>query len=59
MSHRIVAWVALAFTAFFAFLTLYDAAANGVTVLTVASVGVLALFAFGILGALWQRPPDE
>jgi hypothetical protein len=39
------------------FLTIADAASNGVTVLTVASVIVLAMFAFGIVGAL-REPPE-
>jgi hypothetical protein len=57
-TRRIVTAVALAFTAFFAFLTLYDAVENGISFLTIVSLGVLVLFAVGILGALAQ-PPDE
>jgi hypothetical protein len=57
-TRRIVTAVALAFTAFFAFLTLYDAIENGVSLLTVVSLGVLVLFAVGILGALAQRPDE-
>jgi hypothetical protein len=53
-TRRIVTAVALAFTAFFAFLTLYDAVENGVSFLTVVSLGVLILFAVGIFGALSQ-----
>lgn len=53
-TRRIVTAVALAFTAFFAFLTLYDAVENGVTFLTIVSLGVLILFGVGILGALLQ-----
>jgi hypothetical protein len=37
--------------------TVDDAAKNGVSVLTVLSVLVLALFAFGIVGAL-REPPE-
>jgi hypothetical protein len=57
-THRIVTAVALAFTAFFAFLTLYDAVENGVSFLTIVSLGVLILFAIGILGALAQGPDE-
>jgi hypothetical protein len=57
-TRRIVAAVALAFTAFFAFLTLYDAVENGVSFLTIVSLGVLVLFAVGIFGALAQGPDE-
>jgi hypothetical protein len=57
-TYRIVTAVALVFTAFFAFLTLYDAVENGVSFLTIVSLGVLLLFAVGILGALSQPPRD-
>ncbi|HZV74910.1 MAG TPA: hypothetical protein VFF79_14435 [Conexibacter sp.] len=57
-TRRIVMAVALAFTAFFAFLTLYDAVRNGVSFLTIVSLGVLILFAVGILGALAQGPDE-
>jgi hypothetical protein len=57
-THRIVAGVALAFTAFFAFLTLSDAVENGVSFLTIVSLGVLVLFAVGIAGALAQGPDE-
>jgi amino acid transporter len=59
VTRRIVTAVALAFTAFFAFLTLYDAVENGVSFLTIVSLGVLALLAIGILGALSSQGPDE
>ncbi len=58
MTRRIVIGVALAFTAFFAFLTLYDAVENGVTVLTIVSLVVLALFGIGIAGA-FASPPEQ
>ena len=57
-TRRVVMAVALAFTAFFAFLTLYDAVENGITFLTIVSLGVLVLFAVGILGALAQGPDE-
>jgi hypothetical protein len=57
-TRRIVTAVALAFTACFAFLTLYDAVENGVSFLTIVSLGVLVLFAVGILGALAQGPDE-
>lgn len=58
-THRVVTAVVLVFTAFFAFLTLSDAVANGVSFLTIVSIGVLVLFAVGILGALAQGPDDR
>lgn len=39
------------------FLTISDAATHGVSILTVASVVILAMFAFGIVGAL-REPPE-
>jgi hypothetical protein len=57
-THRVVTGVALAFTALFAFLTLSDAVENGVSILTIVSLGVLVLFAVGIFGALTQPPRD-
>ena len=46
---------ALAFIALLAFLTLYVLFSSGPDVLVVMSLGVLALFAFGIIGALGGR----
>lgn len=57
-TRRVVTAVALVFTVFFAFLTLADAVDNGVSFLTIVSLGVLILFAIGILGALAQPPND-
>lgn len=56
-TRKIVLGVVLAMIGLFTFLTLNDAVQNGVSVLTVASVVVLAMFAFGIVGAL--REPEE
>ena len=56
-TRKIVLGVVLAMIGLFTFLTLSDAAANGVSVLTVISVIGLAMFAFGIVGAL--REPEE
>jgi hypothetical protein len=50
--------VALVFIAGLAALTIDAAASGGVDVLTIVSLLVIALFAFGIVGAL-LRPPDE
>jgi hypothetical protein len=57
-TRRIVTAVALAFTAFFAFLTLYDAVENGVSFLTIVSLGVLILLGVGVIGALSQGPDE-
>jgi hypothetical protein len=49
---------ALAMIALLTFLTIDVAARTGVDVLTVLSVVVLAMFGFGIVGAL-RHPPDR
>jgi hypothetical protein len=56
-TRKIVLGVVLAMIGLFTFLTLSDAANNGVSILTVVSVIVLAMFGFGIVGAL--REPEE
>jgi len=43
----------------FALMTVYAAIDRGFTILSVVSILILALLAIGILGALWQQPPDE
>ena len=48
---------ALAMIGLLGFLTIAEVAKNGVDVLTVASAIVLAMFAFGIVGAL-REPPE-
>ncbi|HZB76925.1 MAG TPA: hypothetical protein VE526_11920 [Solirubrobacteraceae bacterium] len=47
--------VALGFIALLGFLTLYVLFSSGPDVLVVTSLGVLALLAFGIAGALGNR----
>jgi hypothetical protein len=49
---------ALLFCCVFGFLTIYVMLTSGPDVLTVFSFIVLALFAFGIIGALTE-PPDK
>lgn len=55
-TRRTIIGVVLVFTAFFAYLTIGDAIENGVSVLTIVSVGVLALFVIALLGMLSQPP---
>jgi hypothetical protein len=55
---RAIGVIALVFVLLFAFLTLYVLLRTGPDVLTILSLGVLAVLAFGILGAL-QQPPDR
>jgi hypothetical protein len=53
-------WVlaaALGMIGLLTFLTISDAAEHGITILTVVSAVVLAMFAFGIVGAL-REPPE-
>ena len=57
-TRRIVTAVALVFIAFFAFLTFYDAVENGVSFLTIVSLGVLILLGVGVIGALSQGPDE-
>ena len=56
--RALVVGAALAFTVLLAFLTLYVMFQSGPDVLTVLSLIVLAMFFFGIFGALGQRPGD-
>lgn len=55
--RTVVLVLALAMIGLLAYGTLSDAASNGVSILTVLSVIVLAMFAFGIVGAL--REPED
>jgi hypothetical protein len=50
---------ALLFIGILASLTVYVAVTTGVSVLTLVALLVLGMFAFGIVGALLQPPPDE
>ncbi len=59
MTRTVVLGVALAFTALLLFLTLFVLFTSGIDVLVVISLLVLALFAFGIVGALTHPPPDR
>lgn len=59
MSRTIILGAALAFTALLLFLTFFVLFTSGLDVLVVISLLVLALFAFGILGALTNPPPDR
>ncbi|HEX7290216.1 MAG TPA: hypothetical protein VF250_03725 [Conexibacter sp.] len=60
MSTRtVVTVVAIVFIGGFTFLTVSAALEQGITLGTVVSLGVLALFVVGILGALSSREPDE
>jgi len=47
----------LAMIGLLAFLTMSEVARHGVDILTIVSVIVLAMFAFGIVGAL-REPPE-
>jgi hypothetical protein len=56
--RTLVLGLALAFIAILAFLTLFVLFASGPDVLVVTSLLVLALFAFGVFGALATPPRD-
>jgi hypothetical protein len=57
-TRQLVIGVVVAFTVLFAYLTVAAAVDDGVSLLTLVSVGVLALFVIALLGMLSQ-PPDE
>jgi hypothetical protein len=56
--HKPVLGLALAFIALFGALTVFDMIENGPNFLSLVSAVVLAMFAFGIVGAL-RQPPDR
>jgi hypothetical protein len=56
--RTLVLGAALAFIAVLGFLTLFVLFSSGPDVLVVLSLLILALFAFGVMGAL-ATPPDE
>lgn len=58
MDHRPILIGVLVFIALFAALTIGALIKSGPDILTVFSLLVLALFGFGIVGAL-REPPDE
>ena len=51
--------VVIVFIGGFAFLTVATMIKDGIDVLTLASLGLIVLFAVGILGALSSQDPDE
>jgi hypothetical protein len=59
MGRTFVLAASLAITYLLAFLTISVAVRDGIDVLVILSVIILALLGFGILGALSSRPPDE
>lgn len=56
--RTVVLILALAFIGFLAALTIDVASRSGFDILTGASILILAMFAFGIVGAL-RHPPGE
>ena len=59
MTRTIVLLASLALIGLLAFLTLSVMFREGVTLLVVLSLGLLAVLGFGIVGALSSRPPDD
>ena len=57
-ARNVILLIALVFIAAFGYATLRDAADHGISVLNVLGMLVLALFSFGIVGAL-LHPPNE
>ena len=58
-TRQIITAVVIVFVAGFAFLTVATAIEHGVDILTIVSLGVLALFVVGILGALSSQDSDD
>jgi hypothetical protein len=58
MTRTVILGAALGFIALLGGLTVYVLARKGPDVLTVASILVLAMFGFGIVGAL-RHPPRQ
>jgi hypothetical protein len=56
--HKPVLAAAMLFIAAFAVLTVFDIVQNGPNFLSAVSLLVLAMFGFGIVGAL-RQPPDR
>jgi hypothetical protein len=59
MARTFVLAASLAMICLLAFLTISVAVRDGVDVLVVVSVIILALLGFGVLGALTSPPSDE
>ncbi len=59
MARTIVLAASLAMICLLAFLTISVAVREGIDVLVVLSLIILALLGFGVLGALGTRPPDD
>ena len=58
-SRAAILGAALVFIAILAALTVYVTVTSGVSFLTLVSLVVLGMFAFGIIGALLQPPPED
>jgi hypothetical protein len=59
VSRPVVLGLALAFIAVLGFLTLFVLFSSGPDLLVVVSLAVLAMFAFGVIGALSTPPRDH
>ena len=58
MARTLVLVASIAIIGLLAFLTVKVAVEEGIDILVVLSLVVLALLGFGVLGALSSRPPD-
>ncbi len=58
MARTLVLFASIAIIGLLAFLTVKVAVEEGIDILVVLSLVVLALLGFGVLGALSSRPPD-
>lgn len=58
MGRNVALVLSLAFIGLLAYLTIHVAITDGVTILVVASIVILAVLGFGVVGALTQ-PSDD
>ncbi len=58
MARNVALILSLAFIGLLAYLTIHVAITDGITILVVTSIIILAILGFGVLGALTQ-PSDD
>jgi hypothetical protein len=59
MGRAVALWSALGLILLLAFLTVFAAVEDGIDVLTIISLVILAMLGLGVGSALRQGPPDE
>lgn len=59
MARTAILGLSLALICLLGFLTVSVAVRDGISIVVVASILILAVLGFGVLGALTSPPPDE